>query len=212
LALPPIHPTGVSSFTVHSSIRLRESKFAEQNDRKKIVGAFMNTPILRPNRRPSQTRFFRGAPPPSSQLGAVSSSQRFKHNIKGMDRTSDGILALKPVTFHYKGDKTNTPQLGLIAEDVAKVNPDLVVRDENGELYTVRYDAVNVMLLNEFLKEHKAFLEEQRKVGKQEKTIVELKSGMTALAATLKEQAEQIQKVSAQLDASKPAPQVVNNP
>ncbi|MGC1321347.1 MAG: hypothetical protein WA849_04130 [Candidatus Udaeobacter sp.] len=76
----------------------------------------------------------------------------------------------------------------------------------------MRYDAVNAMLLNEFLKEHKAFLEEQCKVEKQEKTIVDLKSGMTALVATVKEQAAQIQKVSAQLEASKPAPQVVNNP
>ena len=84
------------------------------------------------------------------------------------------------------------------------MNPNLVVRDKNGELLTVRYDAVNAMLLNEFLKEH-------RKVEEQEKTIVELKSGMTALAATVKEQAAQIQKVSAQLEASKPAPQMVNN-
>ena len=91
----------------------------------------------------------------AGQLGTVSSSQRFKHDIKGMDKTSEGILALKPVTFHYKTDKTNTPQFGLIAEDVAKVNPDLIVRDENGEIYTVRYEAVNAMLLNEFLKEHR---------------------------------------------------------
>ena len=88
---------------------------------------------------------------------------------------------------------------------MAKVNPDLVVRDEQGKPYTVRYDAVNAMLLNEFLKEH-------RKNEEQEKTIAQLKSGMTALAATVKEQAAQIQKVSAQLEASKSAPQVVNNP
>jgi adenine-specific DNA methylase len=93
----------------------------------------------------------------------------------------------------------------LIAEDVAEVNPALVVRGADGEPLTVRYDAVNVMLLNEFLKEH-------RKNEEQEKTIVELKSGMTGLAATVKEQAAQIQKVSAQLEANKPAPQVVNNP
>ena len=87
---------------------------------------------------------------------------------------------------------------------MAKVNPDLVVRDEQGKPYTVRYDAVNAMLLNEFLKEH-------RKNEEQEKTIAQLKSGMTALAATVKEQGAQIQKVSAQLEASKSAPQVVNN-
>jgi hypothetical protein len=111
------------------------------------------------------------------------------------------------VTFHYKPelDKTGIPQFGLIAEEVAKVNPDLVTHDAKGELSTVRYEAVNAMLLNEFLKEH-------RKNEEQEKTITELKSGMTALAATVKEQAAQIQKVSAQLEASKPARQVVNNP
>jgi Chaperone of endosialidase len=142
----------------------------------------------------------------AGQLGTTSSSRRFKKEIKPMDCASEALLALKPVTFHYKSDKANVPQFGLIAEEVAEVNPDLVVRDEKGEIYTVRYDAVNAMLLNEFLKEH-------RKVEEQEKTIDELKSGMTALAARVKEQAAQIQKVSAQLEASKPAPQtVVNKP
>jgi hypothetical protein len=126
-----------------------------------------------------------------------------------MDKASEAILALKPVTFHYKSDAKDTPQFGLIAEEVAAVNPDLVVRDKDGEIYTVRYDAVNAMLLNEFLKEHRAFLKEQRKVEVQEKTIAELKSGMTALAATVKEQASQIQKVSAQLEASIPTPQLM---
>jgi hypothetical protein len=116
-----------------------------------------------------------------------------------MDQASEAILSLKPVTFHYKSDKTGTPQFGLIAEEVAEVNPDLVVRDKNGEIYTVRYDAVNAMLLNEFLKEHRK-VEEQRK---------EIK----ALAAGLTEQAAQIQKVSAQFELNKPAPRtVVNNP
>ena len=133
----------------------------------------------------------------AGQLGTVSSSQRFKHDIKEMDKTSEGILALKPVTFHYKSDKTNTPQFGLIAEDVAKVNPDLVVHDENGEIYTVRYDAVNAMLLNEFLKEHRAFLEEQDKVDKLEKQVVALTTGL--------------QKVSAQLELNKTAPQTALN-
>jgi hypothetical protein len=92
---------------------------------------------------------------------------------------------------------TETPQFGLIAEEVAEVNPDLVVHDKNGEIYTVRYDAVNAMLLNEFLKEHRK--------------VEELKGIVGSLAATVKEQAAQIQKVSTQLEASKPAPQVVNN-
>ena len=115
-----------------------------------------------------------------------------------MDTASQAILSLKPVTFNYKSDNTNTPQFGLIAEDVAAVNPDLVVRDQNGQIYTVRYDAVNAMLLNEFLKEH-------RKMETQQKQIDDL-------TARLEQQAAQIQKVSAQLEASKSAPQVVNNP
>ena len=111
-----------------------------------------------------------------------------------MDTASEAVLALKPVSFHYKSDNTKTPQFGLIAEDVADVNPDLVVRDENGEIYTVRYDAVNAMLLNEFLKEH-------RKNEKQEATIARLQEHIEALTAGL-------QKVSAQFEASKPTAQV----
>src|SRR4029434_9461773 len=91
----------------------------------------------------------------AGQLGTMSSSKRFKKEIKPMDQTSEAILGLKPVTFHYKNDAEDTPQFGLIAEEVAKVNPDLIVRDKNGEVYSVRYDAVNAMLLNEFLKEHR---------------------------------------------------------
>jgi endosialidase-like protein len=143
----------------------------------------------------------------TGQIGTTppASSRRYKKEIKPMDTASEAVLALKPVSFHYKSDNTKAPQFGLIAEDVADVNPDLVVRDENGEIYTVRYDAVNAMLLNEFLKEH-------RKNEEREKTIAELKSGMAALIATVKDQAAQIQQVSAQLEASKPAPQVVANP
>ena len=111
-----------------------------------------------------------------------------------MDTASEAVLALKPVSFHYKSDNTKTPQFGLIAEDVADVNPDLVVRDEKGEIYTVRYDAVNAMLLNEFLKEH-------RKNEKQEATIARLQEHIEALTADL-------QKVSAQVEASKPTAQV----
>ena len=133
-----------------------------------------------------------------------------------MDKASEAILGLKPVTFHYKSDNTDTPQFGLIAEEVAEVNPDLVVRDGKGEIYSVRYEAVNAMLLNEFLKEHRAFLKSQRQVEEQEATISQLKStvahqekGMEALAASLKEQVLQIQKVSAQIELNRPAPKVV---
>jgi hypothetical protein len=127
------------------------------------------------------------------QLGtqAPPSSRRFKEEIKAMDKASEGILGLKPVTFHYKSDSAGTPQFGLIAEEVAKVNPDLVVRDKEGKPYSVRYEQVNAMLLNEFLKEH-------RKVERLEKQVEALAAGL--------------QKVSAQLESSKPAPQVVNNP
>ena len=125
----------------------------------------------------------------AGQLGTTSSSRRFKNEIKPMDQTSEAILGLKPVTFHYKSDRAGTPQFGLIAEEVAKVNADLVVRDEKGEIYTVRYDAVNAMLLNEFLKEH-------RKNEEQEATIARQQKQIEALAAGL-------QKVSAQLEVNK---------
>jgi len=154
----------------------------------------------------------------TNKLGYQVSSRRFKHDIKVMDKASEAVLALKPVTFHYNSDKTNTPCFGLIAEEVAAVNPNLIVRDNKGEPLTVRYEAVNVMLLNEFLKEHRAFLKEQRKVAEQEVTVGQLKStvaqqqkGMEALTAQLKEQAAQIQKVSAQIEMGRPAPKVVLN-
>ena len=152
------------------------------------------------------------------QLGTVSSSERFKKEIKPMDETSEAILQLRPVTFHYKSDNTGTPQFGLIAEEVAKVNPDLVVRDKNGEIYTVRYDAVNAMLLNEFLKQHRKVEEQdatitqlKSTVAKQEATIAQQQKGMEVFTASLKEQASQIQKVSDQLELSKPAPRTVGN-
>jgi hypothetical protein len=106
-------------------------------------------------------------------------------------------LGLKPVTFHYKSDGTNTAQFGLIAEEVAAVNPDLVVRDPDGQIYTVRYDAVNAMLLNEFLKEH-------RKNEEQEATITRLQKQIEKLDAGL-------QRVSAQLEVRKSSPQTVLN-
>src|SRR5205807_3603023 len=107
----------------------------------------------------------------AGQLGTVSSSRRFKDEIKPMDNSSEAILGLKPVTFHYKSDTQNTPQFGLIAEEVAKLNPNLVVRDENGEIYTVRYEAVNAMLLNEFLKEHGQVQQLKATVAEQQKEI-----------------------------------------
>jgi hypothetical protein len=147
----------------------------------------------------------------NGRLGTATSSRRFKEEIKPMDKASEAIMALKPVTFRYKKeiDPQEIPQFGLVAEDVQKVDPDLVVRDKEGKPYSVRYDQVNAMLLNEFLKEHKAFIEEERKVQEQEATIAELKSGMKALAATVNKQASQLQKVSAQVELNKPTPRKV---
>ena len=145
------------------------------------------------------------------QLGTTSSSRRFKKEIKPMHNASEAILALKPVTFHYNSDKTNTPQFGLIAEEVAEVNPNLVVRDENGEIYTVRYEAVNAMLLNEFLKEHRKVEEQRATIAELKSTVAQQQKGMEVLTAQLKAQAAQIQKVSAQIEAVRPAPQMVQN-
>ena len=155
----------------------------------------------------------------AGQLGTASSSARFKTDIKCMNNASEAILTLKPVTFHYKSDTSSTPQFGLIAEEVANVNPDLVVRDGNGEIYTVRYDAVNAMLLNEFLKEH-------RKVEEQQAAINELKSVaeqqhkefQAAIAeqrkqfeAHLKQQDARIQRINNQLELQNSATRTVGN-
>ena len=133
----------------------------------------------------------------NGQLGILASSKRFKKDIASMDKSSENILSLKPVTFHYKTDAKETPQFGLIAEDVAKVNPALVLPDKDGKPYTVRYDAVNAMLLNEFLKEH-------RKVEK-------LEAALRAVNERLAEQDAKIQKVSAQVELSNGAPKTVQN-
>jgi len=157
------------------------------------------------------------------QLGTVASSERFKKDIATMDKASNAILSLRPVTFHYKTDTTGTPQFGLIAEEVAKVNPALVLPDKEGKPYTVRYDAVNAMLLNEFLKEHRVVQELKFTATAQEATITQLKSivaqqqnDFQATAAHQQKQIEALtaglQKVSALVEASKPAPQVANNP
>jgi uncharacterized coiled-coil protein SlyX len=161
----------------------------------------------------------------NGQLGTVASSERFKKDIAAMDKASEAILSLRPVTFHYKSDAEATPQFGLIAEEVAKVNPALVLPDKEGKPYTVRYDAVNAMLLNEFLKEHCKVQEQQATIAllkstdaKQEAIITQLKSTDAKQEATIAKQQKQIealtaglQKVSAQLELRKPAPQTVKN-
>jgi len=135
----------------------------------------------------------------SGKLGTITSSRRFKEEIRPMAQASEALFALKPVTFRYKKEiePQKIPQFGLVAEDVEAVNPDLVVRDKDGKVNTVRYEAINAMLLNEFLKEHR--------------TVQRLKQEIAALTATVKEQAAQVQKVSAQIDAKKSVPQIALN-
>jgi trimeric autotransporter adhesin len=152
---------------------------------------------------------------PDGKLGTATSSRQFKEDIKPMERASEAILALKPVAFRYKKeiDPIGTSQFGLVAEDVEKVNPDLVVRDQEGKTYSVRYDAVNAMLLNEFLKEHRRGKEQQASIAELKSTVARQQEAMEVLTADVKEQATQIQKVSAQIRLDKRTRQMVlNNP
>ena len=137
-------------------------------------------------------------------VGIFNSSRRFKHDIKPMDKASETLYELKPVTFKFNSDWKGTTQYGLIAEEVAEVDPGLVVHGKKGEVTAVHYEQINNMLLNEFLKEHK-------KVEQLQVTVAQQQKGMEILTAQLKEQAVQIQKVSAQLEMSEPATKVVVN-
>src|SRR4029077_11941017 len=166
----------------------------------------------------------------NGRLGTMTSSARFKEDINPMNHVSDALYALKPITFRYKKqvdpEGTSAMQFGLVAEDVEKVNPDLVVRDKEGKPYSVRYDAVNAMLLNEFLKEHKKVEEQQATIGNLKSTVAQQRTDFEAAIAqerkqsnaTAAEQQKQIealtsglQRVNAQIGASKPAPQMVLN-
>jgi Chaperone of endosialidase len=142
----------------------------------------------------------------NGKLGTVNSSARFKDDIKPMDKASASIFALRPVTFRYKRqiDAKGTPQFGLVAEEVEAINPDLVVRDKEGKPYSVRYDQVNAMLLNEFLKEH-------RRNEQQEATIAQLKKEMETVVARLKEHDSKIQRVNARIEISKAVGQTALN-
>jgi len=144
----------------------------------------------------------------AGQLGTISSSVRFKDAVVPMGDTSAAIMSLKPVKFHYKRDQTNTPQFGLIAEEVAKVSPDLVVRDEDGQIYTVRYEAVNAMLLNEFLKEHGQVQQLKATVAHQQEEfhakLAQQQKQIEALATT-------VQRVSDQVGLNTSFPQAVAN-
>ncbi len=140
------------------------------------------------------------------KLGTVVSSARFKEAIKPMDKASEAILSLQPVTFRYKQefDPDGIPQFGLVAEQVEKVNPDLVVRDEDGKVNTVRYEAVNAMLLNEFLKERREVKQLKAIVTKEKATNAQQQKQIEALSAT-------VQKISDRIDLSKATPRVVAN-
>ena len=148
------------------------------------------------------------------KLGTNTSSARFKDEIRPMGEASEAILALQPVSFRYKKeiDPQRVPQFGLVAEEVDKVNPDLVIRDQQDKPHTVRYEQINAMLLNEFLKEHRRGEEQDCKIQEQQTTIAELKSEIMSLAAMVNEQKSQLQKVSAQIDMNKSEPQFAQIP
>ncbi len=155
----------------------------------------------------------------SGHLGTLTSSARYKKAIQPLDQASETILDLQPVTFRYKEeiDPEGIPQFGLVAEEVEKVNPDLVARDEQGKPYTVRYEAVNAMLLNEFLKAHRKITEQERTISQLGSTIAAqemefratvagLDKERASLGQTLKKQAVQLQKIDAQLGTNRPIP------
>ena len=143
----------------------------------------------------------------AGQLGVAPSSAHFKHEIRPMGKESEAILGLKPVSFCYDQeiDQEGLPQFGLVAEEVEKMNPDLVVRDDAGRPYTVRYDQVNAMLLNEFLKAHRKMEQQEAAIARQEKQI-------EALVTMVKEQAAEIQKVSVEMEISRSGSHVVKTP
>jgi hypothetical protein len=156
----------------------------------------------------------------NGKVGTLPSSRRFKDDIKPMDKTSEAILALKPVTFHYKDDSKHRPQFGLIAEEVAEVDWSLVVLDKEGKPFSVRYDKVNAMLLNEFLKEHRRIESQERQIHEQQTRIVELMSTVArdekSFHSSLAKQEERIetlasnlQRVSSQVEMGQAASRVV---
>jgi hypothetical protein len=153
----------------------------------------------------------------NGKLGYVASSRRYKDDIKPMGQDSEALFALEPVSFHYKGDidPAHAKMFGLIAEQVAEVNPDLVVRNAKGEVDTIRFDSINAMLLNEFLKQHRKVQGIEVIVTQQKKdfeaTVAQQEKEIQSITASLREQAAEIQQVSARLRSSGPAPQVVGN-
>jgi hypothetical protein len=150
-----------------------------------------------------------------NKFGTLVSSRRFKDDIKPMDKASETILALKPVTFRYKKEiePSGAIMFGLIAEEVEKVDPELVTRNAKGEVETVRYDAVNAMLLNEFLKQHHQVQEQDRKLEAQDRKMQQQQAVIAKQQKQIDALTMGLQKVSAELELSKPAPEtVLNNP
>jgi len=179
---------GGSVTTASNVIIIGAGVFGTNTDNSCFIGNIFN------QSSPSGTAVFVNS---DGKLGTTVSSRRFKDDIKPMDKTSEAILALKPVTFRYKKefDPTGIAQFGLVAEDAEKVNPDLVVRDKEGKPYSVRYDQVNAMLLNEFLKEHRTVQKQQQEID--------------SLRAELRDQRDLVQKVREKIEASTARPQVV---
>jgi len=156
----------------------------------------------------------------NGKVGTLPSSRRFKHDIKPMDKTSEAILALKPVTFHYKNDDNCRERFGLIAEEVAEINPELVALDKDGKPFSVRYDQVNAMLLNEFLKEHRKVESQERQINDQDARIIELMSTVAqdekSFQSRLAEEekrietlASNLQRVTSQIEMGNATPNVV---
>ena len=170
-----------------------------------FIGSIFGEPVSDPG---TQTAVFVDQ---FNVVGIFNSSQRYKHDIQPMDKASETIYSLKPVTFKFNSDWKGTTQYGLIAEEVEKVDPKLVTHGKDGETVSVHYEQINSMLLNEFLKEHKKVEAQQATIAELKSTVAQQQKGMEVLTAQIKEQAAQIQKVNAQLELSKPAPQTVLN-
>jgi uncharacterized coiled-coil protein SlyX len=168
-----------------------------------FIGSIFGEPVSDPG---SQTAVFVDQ---FNVVGIFNSSRQYKHDIQPMDKASETLYKLKPVTFKFNSDWKATTQYGLIAEEVAEVDPHLVTHGRDGETVSVHYEQINNMLLNEFLKEHKKVEAQQAIIAELKSTIAQQQKGMDVLTAQLKEQAEQIQKVSARLEVSKPAAKVV---
>jgi hypothetical protein len=168
-----------------------------------FIGSIFGEPVSDPG---TQTAVFVDQ---FNVVGIFNSSQRYKHDIQPMDKASETIYSLKPVTFKFNSDWKGTTQYGLIAEEVEKVDPKLVTHGKDGETVSVHYEQINSMLLNEFLKEHKKVEEQQANIAELKSTVAQQQKGMEVLTAQIKEQTAQIQKVSARLEVDKPAAKVV---